>query len=267
MTEGGVVSRFGAVGSVVDEVLAPPSPGLLALEGRTGLEFLAFLSSLPLLERLPRGDGHPVLILPGWMASDTSTLTLRWFLRRRGYHVHGWRLGRNFGPSPELIQDLSGRFVALRRRHGRKVTILGWSLGGIYARELARAFPDDVRQVITLVSPFRDPMATNAVGLFRRTRLGRRSVYDRASPLPVPATSLYSRTDGIVAWRSCLEPDGPRAENLAVVSSHVGIGHHPVALWVIADRLAQPEGAWAPFRRSFWNRWLVGGLAPADAAG
>ncbi|MGH7820171.1 MAG: esterase/lipase family protein, partial [Candidatus Binatia bacterium] len=217
---------------------------------------------------------HPVLILPGWLAGDLSTLTLRWFLRRRGYHVHGWRLGRNLGPSPDLIQGIAGRFLSLRRRHGRKVSIIGWSLGGVYARELARSFPDDVRQVITLVSPFRDPMATNAAQLFRHTSLGRRSAYDRGeirarlgSPLPVPATSIYTRTDGIVSWRSCLEPAGPYAQNVAVMSSHVGMGHHPVALWVIADRLAQSEGTWTPFRPSFWNRWLLDGLAHAQPAG
>ena len=255
-----------------DEIFKPPSPALLALEARAGLEFVSFLWSLPLLEQLPRGDGHPVLILPGWLAADSSTLTLRWFLRRRGYHVHGWRLGRNFGPAPDVIQRLGDRFHSLRQRHGRKVSLIGWSLGGVYAREIARAFPQDVRQVITLVSPFRDPMASTAATVFARSRPGGESTWDREDlrrrlgrPLPMPATSIYTKSDAIVAWRSCLEPDGPFSENIEVFGSHVGMGHHPLALWVVADRLAQPEGAWRPFQTSFWSRWLLG-LAAARPA-
>src|SRR5207244_11287989 len=124
--------------------MRPPSPALLALEGRAWLEFAALLPALPLLGRAPAGDGHPVLVLPGWLANDRSTQALRWFLRDRGYHVHGWKLGRNLGPSSRLAPALGQRFTALRARHGRKLSLIGWSLGGIYARELARRFPDDV---------------------------------------------------------------------------------------------------------------------------
>src|SRR5438552_9628804 len=139
--------------------MRPPSPALLALEGRAWLEFAALLPALPFLARAPRGDGHPVLVLPGWMASDLSTRALRWFLRDRGYHVHGWRLGRNVGATAPIREGLGRRFLELRDRHARKLTLLRWSLGGIFARELARRFPDDVRQVITLASPFRDVSA------------------------------------------------------------------------------------------------------------
>jgi pimeloyl-ACP methyl ester carboxylesterase len=128
----------------------PPSPLLTALESRAWLELVSLLPALPVLDRAPAGDGHPVLVLPGWLAGDVSTRTLRWFLRRRGYHVHGWRLGRNVGATEEIVHGLGSRFHALRRRHDRPISIVGWSLGGIYARELARRFPDDVRQVITL---------------------------------------------------------------------------------------------------------------------
>src|SRR5438874_9323897 len=113
------------------EPIRPPSPALLALEGRAWLEFAALLPALPLLTRAPRGDGHPVLVLPGYLASDRSTQVLRWFLRSRGYHVHGWRLGRNRGPAPDLIDGLRDRFTALVDRHGRPMTLVGWSLGGI----------------------------------------------------------------------------------------------------------------------------------------
>src|SRR5437867_7066030 len=169
--------------------MRPPSPALLALEGRAWLEFAALLPALPLLGRAPAGVGHPVLVLPGWLASDRSTLALRWFLRDRGYHVHGWRLGRNLGPTPDMVAALGRRFLELRERHGeRKISVLGWSLGGIYARELARRFPAAVRQVITLASPFRDPGASNVPRPFRRRPADDGPDLRRRlrSPLPVP---------------------------------------------------------------------------------
>jgi hypothetical protein len=237
--------------------LAGPSAALLALEARAWLEFASLIPALPVLQAAPRGDGHPVLVLPGWLASDTSTRALRWFLRDRGYHAHGWRLGRNHGPTSEIVSGLAARLGALRARHGRRISLVGWSLGGIYARELARRRPDDVRQVITLASPFRDPDATSAL----ITRLaGRRpprapDVIERLrSPLPVPTTAIYSRTDGIVAWQSCVEPRGPQSESVEVGTSHCGMGHHPAALLVIANRLAQPDGAWRHFEPRGWSR-------------
>ena len=223
--------------------LAPPSPALLALEGRAWLELAALVPALPALARAPRGDGHPVLVVPGYLADDRSTRALRWFLRDRGYHVHAWRLGRNMGPNDDTVGGLVERLAAIHRRHGRRVSLVGWSLGGIYVRELARAFPDHVRLVVTLASPFRDPLASNVARL-ARLGLGPRPVerpripIDRLrAPLAVPTTAFYSVTDGIVAWRSCLVDPGPLAENLAVRSSHCGMGHHPTVLLAIADRL------------------------------
>jgi len=229
--------------------VAPPSPALIALEGRAWLEFAALVPALPLLARAPRGDGHPVLVLPGWLASDRSTWALRRFLRDRGYHVHGWRLGRNLGPDASTVAGLAARLAALRDRHGKKISLVGWSLGGIYARELARRFPGDVRQVITLASPFRAPAATSVSRFYRARRSEARPELRQrlGDPLPVPSTSLYSRTDGVVAWRSCIQDDGPVAENIEVRTSHCGMGHHPGVLLVIADRLAQLEGAWRPY--------------------
>jgi len=201
-----------------------------------------------------------VLVLPGWLASDRSTRPLRWFLRDRGYHVHGWKLGVNLGPDDELVARLAQRFAELRARHSEKITLIGWSLGGVYARELARNFTDDVRQVVTLASPFRDLSATSVAriarsGLFDRRSSRPRSIADSGelrerlrTPPPVPCTSFYSRSDGIVAWQSCLEEEGPGRENVEVWSSHCGMGHHPSVLLAIAERLAQPPGEWRPLR-------------------
>lgn len=245
--------------------IAPPPPLYLALEGRAWLELASLVPALPVLRRAPRGDGHPVLVMPGWLAGDTSTRALRWFLRDRGYHAHAWRLGMNRGPTPEIMGGIAERLHALHARHGRKVSVVGWSLGGIYGRELARRFPEQIRQVITLASPFRDLGATSVARLYR-TGLIRRwrnpdpehEVQRRLrTPLRVPSTSLYSRTDGIVAWRSCVDDDGPERENIAIRASHCGIGHHPAALMVIADRLAQPEGGWRPYAGGL-GHWLLG---------
>src|SRR5439155_23391595 len=129
----------------LNERILPPSPVLLALEGRAWLEFAALVPALPLLARAPRGDGHPVLVLPGWLASDRSTWALRRFLRDRGYHVHGWRLGRNLGPDAGTVAGLWEGFAALRARHGRGQSIICWSHGRIYARQPARRYPPGVR--------------------------------------------------------------------------------------------------------------------------
>lgn len=251
-----------------------PSRGLLFLEGRVVLEWAALLPALPLLRRAPRGDEQPVLVLPGFMASDVSTGVLRRFLAQLGYRAHGWGLGRNVGPSSEMAQGLALRLEELRRRYGRRVSVVGQSLGGIYARELARRFPDDVRQVITLASPFQDPEATNvpsALLVRRRQHPDERAFRERLrAPLPVPSTAIYSRTDGIVAWRSCCEDPGPQRESIEVESSHLGMGHHPVVLLTIADRLRQPEGAWEPFRPpAGWSWPLVPrvGMATTSARG
>ena len=143
------------------ESIRRPGLGLLLLEGRAMLEMAALLVAYPLLRRAPRGDGHPVLVLPPFMTSDFSTRVLRSFLRDRGYATHGWKLGRNTGPTPEAVATMVQRLHELRQRYDRRVSLIGWSLGGVYTRELARAFPPDVRQVITLASPFRDLEATN----------------------------------------------------------------------------------------------------------
>jgi hypothetical protein len=247
--------------SASDRPIRPPPRGLLLLEARVLLELAALLPAYPVLRRGARGDGHPVLVLPGLMASDFSTRTLRAFLRSRGYQTYGWKLGRNLGPNPEMAAHLVERLQELRARHDRRLSLIGWSLGGVYARELARRFPADVRQVVTLASPFRDVEATN-VPRFLRAFARRRPLPDEstyrehlAAPLPVPTTAIYSRSDGIAAWRSCREEPGPFSENIEVESSHLGIGHHPVVLLTIADRLAQPEGAWKPFVPPPGWRW------------
>jgi pimeloyl-ACP methyl ester carboxylesterase len=234
--------------------IARPSPRLLPLEARAFFELAALLPAYPFLRRAPAGDGHPVLVLPGLMAGDFSTRALRRFLRDKGYVAHGWKLGRNVGPNEAVIAAMVERLRELRARYNRRVSLIGWSLGGIYARELARGLPESVRQVITLASPFRDLDAVSVPRFVRRRTRRPSSVADDAAmrarlrePLPVPTTAIVSRTDAIASWQSCCAEPGPLSESLEVDSSHLGIGHHPVVLLTIADRLAQPEDAWKPF--------------------
>ena len=243
------------------ETMKPPSRLLFALELRTFSELGGFVASLPLLTALaPRGDGHPVLVLPGLVTSDRSTVALRSFLKSKGWDAHGWELGRNYGPLPGIERKMIDRVKALHDKSGRKVSLVGWSLGGIYARQLAKMLPDEVRQVITLGSPFNgDPRATNAWKLYEFT--SGHKVDDRerhmggaiSEPPPVPTTAIYSRTDGICAWRTCMERETDTAENIEVDGSQCGLGHHPAAVYAVADRLAQPEGSWAKFDRSGWK--------------
>jgi len=233
--------------------LEPPSRLLMLMEGRAVLGLAAYSAALPWLRRARPGDGHPVIVLPGLGATDASTRPLRGYLARIGYAVEGWELGRNLGRRQVVDLHLVPRLRELRVRSGRTVSLVGWSLGGILARELAKRAPQDVRLVITMGSPFADSgRASNVARLFEAVS-GRKIVDDlharrriREAP-PVPLTSIYSRTDGVVAWRACLEQEGPAAENVEVRGSHCGLGHNPAALWAVADRLAQPEGQWSRF--------------------
>jgi pimeloyl-ACP methyl ester carboxylesterase len=207
--------------------------------------------------RAPKGDGHPVLALPGFLASDLSMAPMRRYLRLLGYDTYAWKMGRNLGGIASRRNALKSLLTEIHTGTGRKVSIVGWSLGGIYARDLALRSPEMVRSVITLGSPFaNDVRATNATRLYEA--LSGETVEHNseltqaiAGDLPVPVTSIYSRTDGIVNWRTSLLRPSDTAENIEVhLASHIGLGVNAAALWAVADRLAQAEGEFHPFDRS-----------------
>ncbi len=239
--------------------LAPPSATLMLMEGRALSELSAFWLMRPWLSGTPRGDGHPVLVLPGLLADDDSTHALRSFLNSHGYKAHGWKQGRNCGLRGNLEGDMLARIEELFDRYdGRKVSLVGWSLGGLYARQLAKLVPDKVRSMISLGSPFAgSPKSTNAWRVYEWVSGGK--VDDQvllaalAEAPSVPTTSIFSRTDGVCAWQTCLNAEGPNSENIEIDGSHCGLGHHPAAIYAIADRLAQPEGAWKKFDRRGWR--------------
>src|SRR5262249_57579227 len=213
--------------SVAAQTLRPPSRTLMFLEGGAIHELGAFVGALPLLSLAPRGDGPPVLVLPALVASDVSTRPLRAFLKTRGYAVSGWRQGRNLGLRPGVQHAMVDLVQELNDTHGRKVSLIGWSLGGLYARQLAKMMPKRVRQVITLGSPFAsNPKATNAWRVYEMAS-GRRADEEDprfggtlASAPPVPTTAIFSRSDGICAWQGCREQSSHMAESIAAHSTH-----------------------------------------------
>jgi pimeloyl-ACP methyl ester carboxylesterase len=232
------------------------SLALLASEPpRAALDLAALAAVWPVLATARRGDGHPVMVLPGWLAGDPTTVPLRNVLRALGHNVSGWNLGRNRGPTGPVVEELRSRLDQLHRSSGQRVSLVGWSLGGLYAQELARAAPGSVRGIITLGSP-----VTRWAPWVRRAS----RITDRGAPLPrgidalprpwaergslrVPATSVYTRADGIVPWSSCRYHLRARRENVEVRGSHLGLGLNPAVLWLVADRLGMGEGAWTPF--------------------
>jgi pimeloyl-ACP methyl ester carboxylesterase len=236
----------------------PQAPGALrlALEMRVPWEFGASLLALPILKSAPRGDGHAVLVFPGLVASDMSTAPLRQYLNGQGYDARGWDLGRNLGPGRGKIEACFDKVRELHKETGRTISLIGWSLGGIYAREAAKVVPECVRSVITLGTPFNGhPKSTNAWRVYEmasgETADTRLTMYNLSKAPPAPTTSIYSRTDGVVAYEcSQQSPTGRRdTENIEVEASHIGLGVNPCSLYAVADRLAQPEGNWQPFDR------------------
>lgn len=240
--------------------IKPPSRLWLLVEGRGLAELGWFYARRSwLVANLPRGEGQPVLVLPGLGAGDFSTRPMRNLLNQLGYRAHAWKLGRNKGLRAGLIDDMIARIDELHERYGQKVSLVGWSLGGIYARELAKAVPKKVRQVVSLGTPFsrslRASHAAKAYEWLSGEKPQASVLYDSLPvPPPVPTTSIYSRTDGIVAWQASRNAPGKQVENIEVPGSHLGLGHNPVALYALFDRLSQPEGQWTPFDRSAKGR-------------
>lgn len=211
------------------------------------------------------GAGRPVLVLPGFAANDRLTGRLRGHLRQRGFRVHGWGLGSNHGLTDPIVDGLPRRLDELAGRYDEPVAVVGWSFGGLLARWLAHTHTDHVRQVVTLGSPWRaEGERTRATAMFERSRVRHgiapdaRAIVDLLrEPVPVPLTAVWSRSDGVVPWRGCLvdeTTDPAPAENVEVVSSHVGLVANPFALAVVVDRLRQDPEDWQPFA---WRRLVT----------
>ena len=243
------------------ELVEAPGPLLMMMEARAPWEYAAMLAAAPWLNRLPVGDGHPVVVFPGLGASDMSTAPLRNFLRDRGYTPYAWKQGFNFGPRHGVLEACRTLVQMAAHRHQQKVSLIGWSLGGIYAREIAKEQPEHARCVITLGTPFAGhPRATNAWRFYEL--VSGKAVTDQQlleqlrHPPACPTTSIYSKTDGVVAWQCSINEAAPQTENIEVHASHVGMGMNPLALYAIADRLAQDPDHWHRFDLKGARKWF-----------
>ncbi|MCR5882511.1 alpha/beta hydrolase [Rhizobacter sp. J219] len=227
-----------------------PSLALLGVEPfRAVIEY----AGMHLMNRevLPEGDGHPVIIFPGLAADKRSLVPLRNCCEALGYAVYDWEQGFNTGPKGDIdewLNNLATHVRGVATLHNRKVSLVGWSLGGIYAREIAKLQQPLVRRVITLGTPLLSHGDETNVGWLYRLVSGKPPFVDdqlaarlRAAP-PVPTTSIYSRTDGVVAWESCLlDGDCDGGENVEVEGSHMGLPWNPQVLAIVAERLARSE--------------------------
>ena len=203
---------------------------------------------------LPPGDGHPVVVFPGLAADRRSSAPLVSFCERLGYTPYDWGRGLNTGPQGDVhawIDDLARHVAQLVSAHCERVSLVGWSLGGLYAREVAKILGRRVRQVVTIGTPFtRTVEQSNASWLYRLVN-GRTPLLDEAlmtrlgTPPDVPTTSIFSRSDGVVAWQTCVQEEaGEHIENIEVEGSHFGLGWNPEVLAILADRLSQAPGRW-----------------------
>ena len=258
------------------EKAGAPSPLLAFSELPRAFAELTLLASTyrSLLSIAPRGDGHPVLVLPGLLAGDRSTAALRRTLRKLGYEARPWTLGVNRGPRAigDDGEHLVARVEAIFRETGRKVSLVGWSLGGIFARLMARRIPDRIRRVITLGSPFSgSPSATNAAAIYElasATRVddarNQALLHELRAPPKVPSSAFYSRGDGVCAWQACREDGGEQSESIEVYGSHCGLGVNPTVIYAVADRLALDEGRLDRFRPAGLAGFLYPASDPAD---
>lgn len=241
--------------------MSAPSKVLLSVEGvRGAYEYiLGWALQNPVQYISPTGDGHPVLILPGLGGTDKSTHCIRHFLGKVGYNAHPWKLGRNLGPRrgfSDMIATISDRVLDIQNSaNGREVSIIGWSLGGIYAREVAKHIPNSVRQVITLGTPFNNvSVGTNVSKIYDliskdKSHRDPEIINQISQCPPVPFSSLYSKSDGVVHWECSIETADGQVENIIVPgASHLGLGHNPVAMYIIANRLVHTEHTWVPYK-------------------
>ncbi len=245
---------------------------LTLAEGRAVFELQSFYAMRPMMRMFPKGDGHPVIAFPGLGASDLSTRPMRRMLADLGYKTHGWGLGRNRVFNPERKQAMRDLVKSVADKEGRKVSLIGWSLGGIFVRELAKHAPEYVRSVITLGSPITGEMdQTHATGVYERINkenIDRARYKTLSTPPSVPTTSIFTKTDGIVHWRGSIQEPrkGQQTENIEVPASHLGIGVNPIALYVIADRLAQALGEWEAFDPNILQKLVMKPVKAESAA-
>lgn len=221
-------------------------------EGRAAGEYMRLLRD-PLFRGkagVPRGHGKPVLLIPGFLAGDSSLSVMSGWLKRADYHSELPGITLNVRYSEVVMKTLTLRLVDLYAWMGTKVVVIGHSRGGILAKVLSHRHPEMIERVVTLGSPIGDPYdihpitmagvriahALNMVRYARTASVEKRFLRDLAAEVKVPTTSIYSKTDGIVHWEACLRPDVVAVE---VHGSHVGLGVNPEVYQILARLLAE----------------------------
>lgn len=225
----------------------PPSRASLAGEALSAIQIPRLLISAPRLARAPRGDGAPVVDIPGWKAPESSMAPIRAYLRWLGYDARTWGLGTNAGDPEGDARRMVASVAALARDAGRPVSLVGWSLGGVIAREVARQIPEHVARVITYGTPVvGGPAHTVAAGAYGPEEGARVDALvedlNSASPIRTPITAIFTRRDGVVAWRACVDRFTAGVEHVEVGSTHIGLGIDPDVWEIVARRLADPVG-------------------------
>ena len=245
---------------ITRRAIATPPGVLTAAElPRTIGEIVATRVLRRSLNKLPAGDGHGVLVIPGFLSDDFFSAPLLAHLNRLGYNAIGWSQGTNLGPGKVQVESVAELVSQFADRSGDKISIVGHSLGGIYAREIAKLVPDVVRQTITMGSPFAvEQEPSNFAGKwFRRFNPDLeqlKQTYQYAAPPPQPTSAIYTRLDGVVGWGLSVQQDGhAHCENIEVRGSHCGLIHNASVWYVLADRLSQQCGQWQPFSREGWR--------------
>jgi len=230
------------------EALKAPRQLDIFREARGLIELPRLFLRFPQLARQPRGKGQPVLILPGYGAGDGSTAILKGYLRFLGYRALGWGLGKNTGLMAEILPRLLRRLASLSRHSNQTVQLIGWSFGGYLAREVAREWPDLVRQVITLGTPVvGGPKYTVFAEIYRKRGIDVEAIVaevegrNRVS-LRIPVVAIYSRADGFVSWQACIDRDTPDVEHVEVGTTHLGFGFSADVYKIIAQRLMRDDG-------------------------
>lgn len=228
------------------------------------------------LKQMPKGDGHPVLVIPPFMAGDRITSPLRRHLQHWGYDVHGWGLGTNLGQinidslqaaldeRNRLLELLIERVHAIHGETQRRLSLIGWSLGGLHARQIAKRHPRLIRQVITMGSPLGDPRGTSIFLLMHMRTKSEPSEAEVArwtqhlnTELQVPATAIYSNSDGLVLPEIARIQRDKQAQSIRVRSTHVGMAINPRVYYILNDRLKTDEDDWQPMRIPAWLRYSI----------
>ncbi len=208
-------------------------------EVRTAIQFLRLPLAAPKLMRKRSSEPSSVIVLPGFGTNDVSTIPLRAYLIGRGHRCVGWGLGVNGGEVAGTLDAVIEQIYLHAQRHGERCVVLGWSLGGVLAREAARDRPDLISKVVTFGTPLFGPRFTSAVGFY--SEVGIREIENQIAaradiPIKVPVTAIYSKADGVVDWRTCIDPE-PTTRSLEVKSSHIGLGIDPDVWTIIVNAI------------------------------